>query len=959
MKKIIAIMAAVLMLCSVIPMGAISVSAATVVYSQDFEGGLGTWVGSSSSPVELVAAADLPVANPNGGNYAMKQVLNGYHYMSDHTTFAVESNTDYMVSVDVLHTTNNWPVEVNIGKDYWLGSCAFKSGTVKVSNTQWTTLSFIFNSGDSTVLYAGVKSSYENCTIYVDNYSIVKVEAADFGTTDGYIYNGNFETASSPAWSTSANASIVADPTGAGQGNVMQTNENTSSVTMFSQIANNLKANTYYKLSFKVYGYTTAVSNAAFWVQFPKTITDWSVDLGDSGMTSQSANDYTPRINVSSKLNAWYDLSITFNTGDLTSALINFMNYRANGGQYYFDDIKLTEMKTPTDDGYIVNGDFETGDLTGWTKTSATVVADGDGYILQGTNTAKYGNFVHQIVDVEANTNYAISFKAKGAAEGGQARLYAGTGTGNAGAVNSTYYFSVKTDAWTNCTVSFNSGENTELYINLCQGITDGGDIYYDDVVMWQVKDASFDGYITNGDFETGAPSGWKFSQSTAGVAREAAYTGTFGANLQGKGSWGGLMSQSFTTEAGATYKITFWYKAISRGVNWTVKDTDNNGTSLTSGYVSTTSWTKVEKEFTALSDTTYLNFNGPGTEANGAEQVYVDDLSITLIAPAHVCEIVELERVEAGCETEGYVKYGCQCGEGVYTEPIYPQGHTYDVIDHKDATCGAAGYNTLSCVDCGDSYDVAIEATGEHSYTYDCDKNCAACGNETRPEAEHEYFNDCETICMICYEETREASHNVLHVEAVAATCAAGGNIEYWYCDVCGAAWLDADCIQNTNLRAVKTAATGEHTYDNDFDVDCNECGAVREVVFPVPAIGKSISEDVSGYAVLFDANVENLVNVDGAADYANATYNGYKLLGLGVTASNGKSSATIEGVRVYGINDDNGNLQFAFRIVNIPESGYETEITMVPYYTVEIDGEIVTIEGEAVIGSYAEIAG
>ena len=111
-----------------------------------------------------------------------------------------------------------------------------------------------------------------------------------------------------------------------------------------------------------------------------------------------------------------------------------------------------------------------------------------------------------------------------------------------------------------------------------------------------------------------------------------------------------------------------------------------------------------------------------------------------------------------------------------------------------------------------------------EHEYTYDCDKNCALCGEETRPEAAHEYFNDCETYCMICNQETREASHNVIHADAVEATCTAMGNIEYWYCDVCGAAWLDAECTQNTNLRAVKTPMA-EHTYFNDCETYCLVC--------------------------------------------------------------------------------------------------------------------------------------
>ena len=43
-----------------------------------------------------------------------------------------------------------------------------------------------------------------------------------------------------------------------------------------------------------------------------------------------------------------------------------------------------------------------------------------------------------------------------------------------------------------------------------------------------------------------------------------------------------------------------------------------------------------------------------------------------------------------------------------------------------------------------------------------------------------------------------------MIHVEANAATCTTEGNLEYWYCDVCGAAWLDAECTLNTNLMSV-----------------------------------------------------------------------------------------------------------------------------------------------------------
>ena len=124
-------------------------------------------------------------------------------------------------------------------------------------------------------------------------------------------------------------------------------------------------------------------------------------------------------------------------------------------------------------------------------------------------------------------------------------------------------------------------------------------------------------------------------------------------------------------------------------------------------------------------------------------------------------------------------------------------------------------------------------------------------------PMVEHTYFDACSAICEVCGYE-REVSHNVIHVEAVAATCVAEGNIEYWYCDVCGMAWLNAECTMNTNLKAVITPATGEHVYDDDYDADCNVCGDIREVPEkPVEIIYGDADGD--GEITLLDANLLN----------------------------------------------------------------------------------------------------
>ena len=144
---------------------------------------------------------------------------------------------------------------------------------------------------------------------------------------------------------------------------------------------------------------------------------------------------------------------------------------------------------------------------------------------------------------------------------------------------------------------------------------------------------------------------------------------------------------------------------------------------------------------------------------------------------------------------------------------------HNVVHVEAKAATCAANGnLEYWYCDVCGTAW---------------LDAECTMNTNlkaVVLPMAEHTYFDACSAICDVCGYE-REVSHNIVHVEAEASTCTAEGNIEYWYCDICGAAWLDAECTLNTNLKAVILPATGEHTYDDEYDADCNVCGDVRDV--------------------------------------------------------------------------------------------------------------------------------
>ena len=120
----------------------------------------------------------------------------------------------------------------------------------------------------------------------------------------------------------------------------------------------------------------------------------------------------------------------------------------------------------------------------------------------------------------------------------------------------------------------------------------------------------------------------------------------------------------------------------------------------------------------------------------------------------------------------------------------------------------------------------------------------------------------------------------------------------------------------------------------------------------------GSSVSEEVSGLGVKFDLTIEGMAvqeHTYNVADFTNATFGGYKLLGVGVIASNGVATADIKGVYMYAL--DGNTASFAFRVINIPKDSLDVEITMTPYFVVEIDGVETILYGEDVVGSYNSV--
>ena len=183
--------------------------------------------------------------------------------------------------------------------------------------------------------------------------------------------------------------------------------------------------------------------------------------------------------------------------------------------------------------------------------------------------------------------------------------------------------------------------------------------------------------------------------------------------------------------------------------------------------------------------------------------------------------------------------------GEEIPEEPVHV--HTVEHVEAKEATCLELGnIEYWYCTECGDAWlDEAcglntnvlavklptLEHTIEHveAVTADCFTEgnieywyCTTCGYAWQDEA-------LTVVTNLMSVKLPMSEHSITHVEAKAADCWVEGNIEYWFCENCGYAWLDEACTLNTNLKAVVTPAAHELTHVEAVEATCEATGNIE----------------------------------------------------------------------------------------------------------------------------------
>ena len=294
--------------------------------------------------------------------------------------------------------------------------------------------------------------------------------------------------------------------------------------------------------------------------------------------------------------------------------------------------IPLSALLTASADSenIVANGGFED-EGANWAFNSGSheFVSDAHGgnKALKLSNPNAWGEAAIQTIAVEANTDYTITLWAKDTTD---ITLILKTGATDQNYAQKSISAG---STWTQITYTFNSGDNNSLYLGFMGQESGNGAAIIDDIRIVALKDPSFDGYIYNGDFETGVFGKWQKNNSSLSYMSNDAHAGIYAAAVKGVGDWGGhLLYQEITLEAGKTYTLSFWYKPVSNGVNYTLR-TPDKATTFDSLYMDSNKvaqWTYHEVTFEAGTATEIeMTFSGSGKNNGTNDEVLIDDVRL------------------------------------------------------------------------------------------------------------------------------------------------------------------------------------------------------------------------------------------------------------------------------------------------------------------------------------------
>lgn len=777
------------------------------------------------------------------------------------------------------------------------------------------------------------------------------VTAADVGFN--LLMDGDFETDTGAWEKLLSTVSVVNDPTGSGRGKVMKTDENGSGAHMFQQAVSDLSANSKYILKFKVYTYAAGGTKPGFWATLgnksmtysTSKVTCYPMEVKTVDSSSSTRVRFTSVLD--SAYNKWIDVEIPFSTNSNTSTTIIFSNYRANAGQYYFDDISLElaeaedpgttpDLPTIDDSGdLMVNGDFETGALTPWENLYGACTAelvegghDGSKYALNW-GAAKKWSQVRQLVQVNPNTDYVVTAWVKNAVD---LTLIVKTGDDMANIAQLT---APGGSEWQQIELHFNSESNTSVRVGLMSSKINATAMV-DDVLFFrkpEVDDNS--NLVSNGDFESASISGWT---NLYGACTVKFTTGREGSNyaldFSAANQWA-QVRQEIPVQRNTDYTASLWLKN-PQDFSVVIKSSDDQTDIATITTTNHAEWQQWTVDFNSgENDTVHILLitNQPGGSA------IVDDVSCLKAntddpsAPAGE-DVLTNGDFETGDAT-GWEKYqstvinGIAAKDGMFGAQLIGDGSGNGILKQVVA------------VEPGKSYRL--------SFWYKPVKNGLnfSATNAAGDRIGFQYLDSRITNKWTKYQIEFESAYTT-SVTLNFSGSGKGTADEVWLDNVklenLSGADMDRTPLLSHSGYSIRDTVGGERGLAFRFSLKVNGAQANGYTYKQNTGTLKLFKfSDAIGKLVKFGAVVTNdeAIGNDAAA---------FNLEGV-----NGGTAIDIPAK--YVLETSASIVNYAVRIINIPNHSAEADVYARPYYVYELDGQQVTVYGDIVKENYAHV--
>ncbi|MBQ9560264.1 MAG: dockerin type I repeat-containing protein [Bacteroidaceae bacterium] len=165
-------------------------------------------------------------------------------------------------------------------------------------------------------------------------------------------------------------------------------------------------------------------------------------------------------------------------------------------------------------------------------------------------------------------------------------------------------------------------------------------------------------------------------------------------------------------------------------------------------------------------------------------------------------------------CTKCSYKKYNNHSWGGWYQNGSSTHKHTCGYCNYTASEAHNWIYTKVDDVRHDKQCSVCHYAAQRENHTIVTDATAVAATCTTAGSTKAEHCSHCSYA--VTATTIPALGHQLTHTDAVAETCTTGGNVEYWHCSRCGNYYLDAACTQTTTLEATSLPAQGhalEHT--------------------------------------------------------------------------------------------------------------------------------------------------